>query len=111
MGDRACPGMPVGGGAAGADQVYAVTPPTTGDYRIDVNGNVGGSAWQPAVYVVSACGDTDGTCVGGNRSFFGGTAGVNVNLTAGQLYYVIVDGAFNSRPEAGPYTLTIIEIP
>jgi hypothetical protein len=109
-----CPGatMTFGAGAGGPDQVYSFTPTATGNYRFDVNAGVQGIPWSPAVYIVTACGDVAGTCVAGERTFNNGTSvGVTAALTAGTTYYVIVDGAFNSRDESGFYSFTAIQIP
>lgn len=97
-GDNACPGDNTGNGLGQPDQVYAFTPPTTGDYIIDLSN----SNFDVRGYVVSDCSNVNGTCQGADYNF-----PFTVTLTGGTDYSIIVDGGFSG--DEGQYTLDVYE--
>ena len=98
----ACPGETGGWGAASSDHAYAFTPAEDGELTITLSG------FDSNLYVVTDCGDVDGTCVAGDEEIgSAATETVTVELTGGVTYYVIVDGWGNFSNATGAYTLTI----
>ena len=98
-----------GAGTGAPDQVYALTAPYTNDYTITLTG----VSFDSNLYVVSDCGDIDTNCIAGDEDICSNcTESVNVSLTAGETYYVIVDGYSNSSyTNDGAYTLTVDCVP
>jgi hypothetical protein len=100
----ACPGLESDIGGGSNDSVYALTPETSGKYTITVD-----DSFDSALYVVTDCEDLGATCVGGVS-----TAGVgetlDVMLTAGTVYYIIVDGYDDVGNTDGSYTLTVSDV-
>ena len=101
----ACPPETGGWGAGANDVAYAFTPDADIDVVISLD-----AAFDSNLYVVTDCGDVDGSCVGGDEDI--GTSAVEsleLSLTGGTTYFVIVDGWGNSSSQHGPYTLTITD--
>ena len=96
----ACPGAQGGWGLGGPDHAFRFDAPADGAYRFHVTGEFG-----PTVYLVTDCGDVNGTCLAGEEAH---AAAVEVQalLTAGAVVYAIVDGWAGG---SGPYTLTVEE--
>jgi hypothetical protein len=88
----------------GPDLVYVFTPQTTGRYKVSLTQSAPG--FDAALYVLSSCPSGPVTsCLGGSDQV-GNLApeGVSLNMTAGQPYYLVVDG-FGSA--AGAFTLAV----
>ena len=93
-----CAPATTGAGFGAPDEVWSFTPEKGGLYKIGLEG-----AFDRSVYVVTDCADIGGTCLGGS------TSEVEVGLTGGESYSIIVDGV---GPDAeGAYTLTVALIP
>jgi hypothetical protein len=95
------------GGKAGVgakDEAYLFIPKDTGSYEITLTHSFDGN-----LYVVTDCGDINGTCVGGDEDFGSSNAEeLTLALEKGVHYYVIVDGYSNTSSfGAGSYTLSI----
>ncbi|MFH1531665.1 MAG: hypothetical protein ABIK09_13145 [Pseudomonadota bacterium] len=102
-----CPPETGGYGAFAPDLVYAVTPTFTNDYHV----TLAGTNFDSNLYVVSDCGDVDGSCLAGDEDICSNcTEDVTVALTAGETYFVIVDG-FGGASNVGAYALTIDCVP
>ncbi len=87
-------------GFGGADVVYAFTPTRNYHYGFTVAPN----GWDAAIYVLETC-DPAPVCVAGTDVFLAsGEEIVTPYLTAGQTYYVVIDGY--EAADAGPYLLT-----
>jgi hypothetical protein len=89
-------------GNTSPDVAYSFTPTVTGRYTIEYVPEFDGS-----VYVATDCGDIENTCLGGSEqggAYFHET--VEVELTAGTTYYIIVDGGL-SGGISGNYTLMV----
>lgn len=91
-----CPGVNGGRGNNTADQVWAFTPTTSGNYRVTVDAQ----NWLGVAYVVTDCGQIGTTCLGADD----GDPNLSVAMTAGTTYYVVIDGAFG---QTGAYTLDV----
>ncbi|MEC9071844.1 MAG: hypothetical protein VX938_05665, partial [Myxococcota bacterium] len=102
---NACEGETTGWGSASNDVIYRFVPPSDGTYTVALQ-----AAFDSNLFVVSDCGNVDGTCLGADEEI-----GSNVveelvlELTSGQPYYVIVDGWGNSSNVQGDYNLKIYE--
>ena len=106
-----CPGVPFVEGDGAPDQVWALTAPSTGQYRLSLVG----TGVDLGMYVLSDCADANapGACLRGSDVIgvdAEGTEVIDVTLTADQTVYVVVDayvdpdsGAF----ESGAYSLTV----
>ncbi len=87
------------------DEVYEFVPMVTGMYTITVTP---AADFDPTVYVVSDCASVDTSCIGANQEWGDGLVEVlDVVLTAGTAYYVIVDGWTNYSEDSGTYTIEI----
>src|SRR5690606_37530873 len=87
-----CPGVTSGWGSGSNDVVYALTPTVTGSYHIEVD-----NAFDATVYVVTDCSAVNTTCVAGaDDCTTACSEELDVNMTAGTTYYVVVDGYGNS---------------
>jgi len=93
-------GCGVGGdeGDAGVDVVYAFTPAVSGDYHITLP-----TVGPDLVYVVADCDSIDTRCAG--FADLGSGGALDVQLTAGQGYFIVVDGS--SAGADGPFTLSL----
>ncbi|MCA9695886.1 MAG: hypothetical protein KC431_00055, partial [Myxococcales bacterium] len=84
------------GGAESPEHAYIFEVPVSGGYRFDTEG----SAFDTVLYVLdSVCGGTALAC---NDDTIGLSSEVVLDLTAGQLVTVVVDGFGGDQ---GPYTL------
>lgn len=81
----------------GKDHVWRLEPTESGTYAFTLSGT------PTLLYVVPGC-DAVASC-DGFKSFFGDPSPSLVQLEAGQVYYVVVDGYADW--EAGPYTLAV----
>jgi len=100
-----CPGVSGSRGTASADTVYTFTPETSGAFSFQLE-----AAYDANLYVVTHCNDIDGSCVAAHDEVGEGlTETVNASLSAGTLYFVIVDGWSNYSDVNGSYTLTVGE--
>ncbi len=99
-----CPGESFGWGAGSSDVVYAFTPGATGDYNVTLTGN----NFDSNLYVVTDCGDIDGTCVGADDEVCANcTEELTLTLKGGTTYFIVADGFGNSNNVNGAYTLTV----
>ena len=104
----ACPGVTSGWGAGFPDEVYAFTPPSGAVYRIELTPD----AFDATLYVVTDCANISETCVAASENVFGSSTSpenLELVLTGGLTYYLIVDGASALAADAGTYTLTITQ--
>ncbi|MFH2008455.1 MAG: hypothetical protein ABI333_17850 [bacterium] len=100
----ACPGIGGTEGEGSPDVAYEFTPAVTGDYTIRYVPTFDG-----ALYVVTDCADIANTCLAASEAASGGAPWdevINLTLTAGTTYYIIVDGGIPGGV-SGPYTLDI----
>jgi len=103
-GDDACPGDSSGNGESSNDEVWEFVAPVEGTYTAYLSG------FDTALYVVSDCDKIDLTCLGASETEMSdGTEEVSFPATAGESYFIIVDGWSNSSNVAGEYTLEISE--
>jgi hypothetical protein len=99
-------------GLGSPDHVYSFTAPSSGNdqFRLEVEGFFSG-----ALYLVSSCGDIDGTCMtAGKTTSQWIPIEVIHDLEAGEQIFAIVDGYDNNMTgwdEEGRYTLTVEEVP
>ncbi len=98
-GDNACPGDDTGNGQGNADQVYSFVPPTTGSYVLNTTS---ASLFSERIYVVTDCAAIDSTC---QAATF--VPPMQVTLTAGVTYFIIIDGGFAG--DEGAFTLDVYE--
>ena len=101
-----CPGENIARGGGSPDEVYTFTPTMSGNYRFDVN-----ATWGATIYVVSDCNDIDNQCLAADSRFNNGNVNVTVGLTAGQTYYVVIDGSTNLSSRSGSYVLSAVQVP
>jgi|GEM_PF-315975 len=94
-----CPGVNAAYGNGSAEVVYSWNVPTDGLYDLTLDADYPGN-----LYIVEDCADIAGSCLGGDRR--GGGEFVQLDLTAGQQLFVIVDGYLDSSDE-GAYALRI----
>ncbi len=100
-----CPGATYSRGGGSRDDAWSFTPTTTGNYRIRLS-----SAFDSVVYVVTDCSSIGTTCLGAEDTGASSTADVeelDVLLTAGVNYFIIVDGYPSTFDRNGPYTLDV----
>ncbi len=97
-----CATIAPGWGAGSPDNVFSFVPQTTGDYRIWLTGD-----FDQVLYVATDCGDIGGSCVIGDDVLGTGIESVLLSATAGQNYFIVVDGFSNSSAIVGEYQLTI----
>ena len=100
-GKGACPGESNGYGGSAADAAYAYTADSDGIVRFKIN-----TDWDSNLYVVSDCGNINGTCLRAHQREKKGGEVVYVNLVTGQTVHAIVDGA-SKTGHAGPYKLSV----
>lgn len=94
-----CPGMNEAYGNGSGDAVYAWTVATSGRVNLSLE-----AAYAGNLYVVEDCSDIANSCLGADRR--GGGERIQLDVTAGQSLFVIVDGYLSSVDE-GAYTLRI----
>lgn len=98
-----CPGTSSGAGNKSGDHVYAITPTSTGNYQVTLE-----NAYDASVYLVTDCGDVDGSCVMGAEEVGTWAAEEFVAfLESWNTYYLIVDGGATVVKYEGSYTLTV----
>ncbi len=88
------------GGDGAPDQVFSFTPTTSGTYTFSTSQ----ATFSHTIRVLSDC---NGNCLEGD---FGGSfngASLNVNLTAGTTYYIIVDGLGSFGNNDGQLVLSV----
>ena len=88
-------------GAAAADVVYAFSPAASGSYEIHVTMEYSGFA-----YLVTECGTEATGCIAVGSSY-GGLSILDANLTAGEVYYLVIDGDTALPDHAGPYAIYV----
>jgi len=99
----ACPPEEGGWGAGAPDVAYVFMPSATASYTISLQAVFDGN-----LYVVTDCGNVDGSCVGGWELVGNDLLEeVTLSLSAGTPYFIIVDGY--GGDEAGDYTLSVSE--
>ena len=99
-----CPGGAVGYGHLSSDRVYTYQAKSSGVFDIKLTT----TAFDASVYVVTDCVDPDHHCVGAaDTPCTDCTETLSVLLSAGQRYYVVVDGSSPGANVSGDYTLTI----
>jgi hypothetical protein len=84
----------------GEDAVYSFTPTVTG--QISINATSAGS-WL-GLMLYNGCPVSGGTCVGNSQSS-AGSQSLCVNVTAGQVYYIIIDSY--PSPNCNTFNLSI----
>jgi len=84
----------------GEDVVYSFTPTTTGQISI----NVSSTGSYMGIMLYNGCPVSGGSCVG-NAQSSAGSQSLCVNVTAGQVYYLVIDSW--PSPTCNPYDLTI----
>ena len=103
FGDDICPGASNEQGDGSSDQVYAFTPPKSGNYEFIVD-----SDFDATLYLVQDCLNIDGTCLAGSEQ---GSSWIDetfvVYLNAFETVYLMVDGYSNFTNTLGTYELTI----
>ncbi|MBX3189792.1 MAG: DUF4215 domain-containing protein [Labilithrix sp.] len=97
---KGAPGACVVGGG-GADHVYRLTPTGSGSLSVKVQGT---GAFNPTVYLRTACDDESSQVRCSETTGAGGLEQFTHNVVTGQDYYLVVDGASGS---AGKYKLTM----
>ncbi len=104
--EGACPGNDNGWGGGSKDHVYEFTPPTTGAYKFDLV-----SQFDSVLYVSAACGEINETCLGADeQACTDCLETVTVDLEAGDVVFVYVDGYSNSSDNSGQYELEISKV-
>jgi len=103
--DTGCPGSPtLAKGSGPADTVYVLQPVQTDTYLIAINAD-----FNSTVYVISDCQNAGGTCIGVGQTSSSGGKTLVTELTAGVVYYIVVDGYAGKA--SGNYTLTVANWP
>jgi len=98
-----CPGTDSGAGDGSSDHVFLIDPPKSGNYEFILDNDYDG-----AMYLVTDCGDVDGTCVMGAEEVGSWAEETFVAyLEKWTSYYLIVDGAANFTNYDGTYSLSI----
>lgn len=103
---NACPNVLLAAGVNAGDQAFVLEAPSAGTYTVEVT-----SLWDAAVYVTTDCGSLGEACIGGSDSTGwsdqGAVETTTVELEAGQVVYIVVDGF--DDVQQGLYELTISE--
>ncbi len=98
------PGSTWDNGVLSGDEVYVFTPSTSTTYDITVDP---AQNFDAAFYLVTDCADIANTCVElVDQAGPGGPETMNIALTAGTAYYIVVDG-FGDQQREGAYTIDI----
>lgn len=98
-----CDGLPNGAGYGSKDAVFRITPTETTELNFIVQPADG---FDAAIYIVTDCQATSGTCLGGlDEAGPGAPESLNLMVEAGAPYFVIVDGAGPST--GGAFALKI----
>jgi hypothetical protein len=85
----------------GEDVVYSFTPTATGQITITLNS----SGSYTGLMLYKGCPSGGGTCVNYAQSSTGNKTLTCVNVTAGQVYYLVIDSW--ASPSCNPYSLSI----
>ncbi len=88
-------------GLGSSEQVWRLTAPADGDYRVSVLPD----GFDAALYVVGDCAAVATSCLGASDGQLWET--LELPLMAGQQVFVIVDGHDHDADAAGPYTLRV----
>ncbi|MCB9731647.1 MAG: hypothetical protein H6745_03315 [Deltaproteobacteria bacterium] len=102
--DDACPGF-VRKGEGSADEAWRFEAPAAGRYRV----TLAPSGWDAILYAVTDCDDIGQTCLAGDDGQLGEV--VELDLAAGAIVMLVVDGEDNWRDDAGAYTITVEAAP
>ncbi len=98
--DGACEGV-VSKGLGSTDHVYLLEAPADGTYTV----TVWPDGWDAVLYAVDDCVDLAGTCRGASD---GQTVElVTLELVAGEVVLLVVDGAAHVDDDAGDYVLSV----
>jgi cysteine-rich repeat protein len=90
--------LPCGGGSSG-DLIYEITPEQDGTVVATLEGQ-----FATLLYARSACPGNNGSEIACDST--PGAATITVDVTAGDPFYLFVDG-FGGQAEEGPFTLTL----
>ena len=103
-----CPGEGGGYGGANNDQAWSFTPASDGTFKFSFSG----SSFDGTIYLVTDCGDIANTCLAADDNISEtGTETLQLDLTGGTTYFLIVDGWSNADSTLnGTYTLEVEEI-
>ena len=85
------------------DHVYRFTATATGKVAINLN-----AGYDAALYVTESCVDPNGSCIAASDGSLVEET-LEVDITEGQTYFVIVDGYGGDDNDQGAYGLTISE--
>ena len=104
FGPNVCPGVSTERGLASNDEVFSFTPALTGLYSIVVEDD-----FDSVLYVTTNCEEINSsTCIGASDSTLTiGIEELEIQLQAGQTYYIVVDGWGSTQNFAGIYTITV----
>ena len=98
------------GTVAGPERIYAFTPGSGASLTFTVNGAAG--SFDPAIYVLTAIGDTNSCLIGSDDEPSVYSPSVTVSgLTAGATYYLYVDSYWSSSTDpaetSGPFSISV----
>ncbi len=92
------------GGDGSTDHIYRLVAPTAGSYTVEVDPD----GWDAILYALSACDALAPPCIAGeDGDGYGGVETLNLDLTAGQEVWIVVDGYTISGDEYGPYSISV----
>ncbi|MGB0589336.1 MAG: hypothetical protein ACPGU1_06620 [Myxococcota bacterium] len=100
----ACVGAYAGKGGASRDLVYRFQAPADAVFEVTLS-----SDFDAAIYVIEQCDAADDTCLGGVDNAILGDEVLSFTATAGQDYFIVVDGWSNSTDLYGTYMMTLTE--
>jgi hypothetical protein len=98
----ACAGETGAMGGGSADLVYRFTAEVAGIYDLQLD-----TSFDAVLYAASDCAAIDGTCLAASDN--GNPESLSVELTAGEMIYLFVDGYSSTNNQTGEYTLSIAE--
>jgi len=102
-GDNACPGESTGWGDGSNEQVFLFTPTISGTVTFTLN-----PEYDSTFYIVTDCGNIDGSCLGGVDELVTADAEViQLTVDANVPLYIFVDGYSNFSNYSGAYVLSI----
>ena len=100
------PGPSTGLGQDGKDVVYSLVPEETGIYSFELLKS--GTDFDATLYVALGCDNINGTCLGASNNAGAGGEELSFELTAGEQYFVFVDGAGGGQEGfEGNYSLLV----
>ncbi|MCA9631019.1 MAG: pre-peptidase C-terminal domain-containing protein, partial [Myxococcales bacterium] len=91
-------------GSSARDVVFAMTAPATGLLSVDVT-----SSFDAEIYLSASCGSSDLVCKDGASS--GGTEHIDVPVTSGTTYYLVVDGYYSDSEGSYSVNASLEEAP